>query len=194
MSIHLILGGARSGKSAYAEKLAIESSLPVTYIATAQIYDDEFKARVQYHKDRRPTNWNLVEEPHFLSTALQANIHKACEASKNPRTKKCIIIDCLTLWLAQCICPECLPVEGVDWPAQREAFLAELVKLQELFQDNNFQGKLILVSNEVGMGIVPLGEINRQFQDEQGRLNQAVAQIADKVSFIAAGLPITLKG
>ncbi|MEQ1814807.1 MAG: bifunctional adenosylcobinamide kinase/adenosylcobinamide-phosphate guanylyltransferase [Candidatus Nitrotoga sp.] len=194
MNIHLILGGARSGKSAYAEKLAIESNLPVTYIATAQIYDDEFKARVQHHKDRRPEHWKLVEEPHFLSTALQANIYKAYEASKNPRTKQCIIIDCLTLWLAQCICPECLPAEGVDWPVQREAFLAELVKLQELFQGQNFQGQLILVSNEVGMGIVPLGEINRQFQDEQGRLNQAVAQIADRVSFIAAGLPLKLKG
>ncbi len=194
MNIHLILGGARSGKSAYAEKLAIASGLPVTYIATAQIYDNEFKTRVQHHKDRRPENWKLVEEPHFLSTALQANIYKSYEASKNPRTKQCIIIDCLTLWLAQCICPECFPAEGVDWPAQRETFLAQLVLFQELSQDNNFQGKLILVSNEVGMGIVPLGEINRQFQDEQGRLNQAVAQIADQVSFIAAGLPLQLKG
>ncbi|HSF71586.1 MAG TPA: bifunctional adenosylcobinamide kinase/adenosylcobinamide-phosphate guanylyltransferase, partial [Methylotenera sp.] len=78
----------------------------------------------------------------------------------------------------------------VDWPVQREAFLSQL----KSFQDNNSQGSIILVSNEVGMGIVPLGEINRQFQDEQGRLNQAVAQIADKVSFIAAGLPLQLKG
>ena len=195
MSIHLILGGARSGKSAYAEKLAIESGLPVTYIATAQIYDDEFKARVQHHKDRRPDNWKIVEEPHYLSAALHANTHVVSEASKLATTKpvqleRCVIIDCLTLWLAQCICPECLPAKGVDWPAQREDFLAQLVIFQELSQDKC----LILVSNEVGMGIVPLGEINRQFQDEQGRLNQAVAQIADKVSFIAAGLPLKLKG
>jgi adenosylcobinamide kinase / adenosylcobinamide-phosphate guanylyltransferase len=199
MSIHLILGGARSGKSAYAEKLAIESGLPMTYIATAQIYDDEFKARVQHHKDRRPEHWKVIEEPHFLSAALQANIHKPSKASQNDPVKpvqadQCVIIDCLTLWLAQCICPECVPAEGVDWPAQREAFLAQLKIFQELSQDHNFQGQLIIVSNEVGMGIVPLGEINRQFQDEQGRLNQAVAQIADKVSFIAAGLPLTLKG
>jgi adenosylcobinamide kinase/adenosylcobinamide-phosphate guanylyltransferase len=195
MNIHLILGGARSGKSAYAEKLAIASGLPVTYIATAQIYDDEFKARIQHHKDRRPENWKIVEEPHFLSTALLTNIHKdskITEASKAKPVllKQCVIVDCLTLWLAQCICPECVPAEGVDWPAQREAFLAQL----KLLRDQNFQGGLILVSNEVGMGIVPLGEINRQFQDEQGRLNQAVAQIADKVSFIAAGLPLQLKG
>ena len=185
MSIHLILGGARSGKSAYAEKLAIESNLPVTYMATAQVYDDEFKARVQHHKDRRPTDWKIIEEPHFLSGALESNTHAASGASKNARKNQCVIVDCLTLWLAQCICPECAPPDGVDWQAAREKFLAILPKLQ---------GNIILVSNEVGMGIVPLGEINRQFQDEQGRLNQAVAAIADKVTFVAAGLPLKLKG
>ena len=171
----LILGGARSGKSSYAEKLAMDSGLPVTYIATAQIYDDEFEARVQHHKDRRPKNWLLIEAYHYLAPALQANSHAGCT----------IIVDCLTLWLAQCICPDCAPQEGVDWAQERADFLALLPTLQ---------GNIILVSNEVGMGIVPLGEINRLFQDEQGRLNQAVAAIADKVSFIAAGLPIKLKG
>ncbi len=185
MSIHLILGGARSGKSAYAEKLALESGLPVTYIATAQIYDDEFKARVQHHKDRRPNEWQLIEVAHFLSTALQANIHKVSRASRIAPAKQCVIIDCLTLWLAQCICPECTPPEGVDWKREREKFLQILPTLD---------AEIILVSNEVGMGIVPLGEINRQFQDEQGRLNQAIAAIADKVTFVAAGLPLTLKG
>jgi adenosylcobinamide kinase / adenosylcobinamide-phosphate guanylyltransferase len=175
MSIHLILGGARSGKSAYAEKLAKDSGLPVTYIATAQIYDDEFKARVAHHQARRPKNWQLVEAPHYLSHALQTNNHKDCS----------LIVDCLTLWLAQCICPECTPPEGVDWALERENFLTILPKLQ---------GEIILVSNEVGMGIVPLGEINRQFQDEQGRLNQAVAALADEVVFVAAGLPLKLKG
>ena len=185
MSIHLVLGGARSGKSTYAEKLASETGLPVTYIATAQVYDDEFGARVQHHKDRRPKNWALMEEPHFLSTALQTNMHKAFRASKSAPAKQCVIIDCLTLWLAQCICPECAPPQGIDWIVERAKFLEILPTIQ---------GDIILVSNEVGMGIVPLGEINRQFQDEQGRLNQAVAAIADKVSFIAAGLPIILKG
>lgn len=175
MSIHLILGGARSGKSAYAEKLAIASQLPVTYIATAQVYDDEFKARVQHHKDRRPKDWQLIETPHHLRDALQANNHAGHS----------LIIDCLTLWLAQCICPECAPAEGVDWKLEREKFLQLLPTLD---------ANIILVSNEVGMGIVPLGEINRQFQDEQGRLNQAVAAIADKVTFVAAGLPLILKG
>lgn len=175
MSIHLILGGARSGKSAYAEKRALESGLPVTYIATAQIYDDEFRARVQHHQDRRPGNWQLIEEPHFLSTSLQTNNN----------TGTTLIIDCLTLWLAQWICEDCKPPRSSSWQQQREALLKILPGMK---------AEVLLVSNEVGMGIVPLGEINRQFQDEQGRLNQAIAQIADQVSFIAAGLPLKLKG
>jgi adenosylcobinamide kinase / adenosylcobinamide-phosphate guanylyltransferase len=183
--ITFILGGARSGKSAYAEKLAVDSNLHVTYIATAQVYDDEFKARVQHHKDRRPKDWQLIETAHYLSDALQSNIHGPSRASEIVSSKQCIIIDCLTLWLAQCICPECAPPEGVDWAEQREKFLTILPNLAD---------EIILVSNEVGMGIVPLGEINRQFQDEQGRLNQVVAGIADEVIFVAAGLPLKLKG
>ena len=175
MNIKLVLGGARSGKSSYAEKLAVETGFPVTYIATAQVYDDEFKARVQHHKDRRPASWALVEEPHHLTEAL------ARVASPN----QCVIVDCLTLWLAQWICADCNPPQNSSWQSERDAFLKRLP---------NLSGTIILVSNEVGMGIVPLGEINRQFQDEQGRLNQTVANIAKTVSFIAAGLPINLKG
>lgn len=174
MTTHLIVGGARSGKSAYAEKLAAESGLEVTYIATAQVYDDEFGLRVQHHKNRRPEHWKTVEVPHQLAHTLQK------EAAPN----RCLIVDCLTLWLAQCICPECAPVDGVDWPLQRSLLLEALPKLA---------GKIIFVSNEVGMGIVPLGEINRQFQDEAGRINQAVAALCDEVVFVAAGLPLKLK-
>jgi adenosylcobinamide kinase / adenosylcobinamide-phosphate guanylyltransferase len=175
MSIHLILGGARSGKSAYAEKLASQSDLPVTYIATAQVYDDEFAKRVKHHQERRPKHWQIVEAPFNLAKTLETYA----------KSNECLVVDCLTLWLAQCICPDCAPTEGVNWEKERADLLATLPKLQ---------GTVLLVSNEVGMGIVPLGEINRQFQDEQGRLNQAVAAIADKVSFIAAGLPLKLKG
>ena len=201
--ITLILGGARSGKSAYAEKLATDSGLPVTYIATAQVYDDEFKARVQHHKDRRPKHWQLIEAPHYLAAATGLEHSSAglrpqglspqnipAEAGysyvkANNHAGSTTIVDCLTLWLAQCICPECAPPEGVDWARERATFLELLPKLQ---------GHIILVSNEVGMGIVPLGEINRQFQDEQGRLNQAVAALASEVIFVAAGLPLKLKG
>lgn len=175
MAVHLILGGARSGKSAYAEQRASASELPVTYIATAQVYDDEFAARVAHHKARRPPHWQLVESPFNLATTLE----------EHAKEDTCVIVDCLTLWLAQCICPDCELPEAIQWEDERNALLAVLPTLK---------GSVFLVSNEVGMGIVPLGEINRQFQDEQGRLNQSVATLADQVSFIAAGLPLTLKG
>lgn len=174
MSTHLILGGARSGKSAFAERLAAALELPVTYIATAQVYDDEFANRVAQHKSRRPPYWALLEAPFNLGQTLL----------DNDAADTCLIVDCLTLWLAQCICPDCDKPERLDWQAEKQALLDALPQLQ---------AQVFLVSNEVGMGIVPLGEINRQFQDEQGRLNQHVAAIVDKVSFIAAGLPITLK-
>lgn len=174
MTTHLILGGARSGKSAYAEKLALESGFTVTYIASAKIYDAEFGARIQHHKNRRPADWALVEEPHYLAATL----------SRLATPNHCLIVDCLTLWLAQWLCADCNPPKESSWQAEREALLAVLSTLP---------GTVILVSNEVGMGIVPLGEINRQFQDEQGRLNQAVAAVADKVTFVAAGLPLLLK-
>jgi adenosylcobinamide kinase / adenosylcobinamide-phosphate guanylyltransferase len=174
MTTHLILGGARSGKSAYAERLASALELPVTYIATAQVYDDEFAKRVAHHKQRRPPYWALVEAPFNLGQTLL----------DNDAADTCLIVDCLTLWLAQCICPDCDKPERLDWQAEKQALLAALPQLQ---------AQVFLVSNEVGMGIVPLGEINRQFQDEQGRLNQHVAAIANQVSFVAAGLPLKLK-
>lgn len=175
MTIHLVLGGARSGKSAYAEQLASASELAVTYIATAQVYDDEFAKRIAHHQGRRPKDWQLIESPFNLATSLKT------QAKENT----VVIVDCLTLWLAQCICPDCERPENVSWEQERTDFLNVLP---------SFKGSIILVSNEVGMGIVPLGEINRLFQDEQGRLNQSVAKLADKVSFIAAGLPLKLKG
>lgn len=175
MSVHLILGGARSGKSAYAEACASATELPVTYIATAQVYDDEFAKRVAHHQTRRPKHWQLVQSPFQLAHTL----------IEYDDSEACVIVDCLTLWLAQCICPDCESPKNVDWQNEQANFLSALAGIK---------GTVFIVSNEVGMGIVPLGEINRQFQDAQGRLNQAVAHVADQVSFIAAGLPIQLKG
>ena len=151
------------------------SKQAVTYIATAQIYDDEFAKRIEHHKARRPNDWTIIEAPFNLADTLAAH------ATENT----CVIVDCLTLWLAQCICPDCESPETVSWTKERSALLNVLLTLK---------GTVILVSNEVGMGIVPLGKINREFQDEQGRLNQSVAQLVDKVSFTAAGLPLKLKG
>lgn len=174
LGLTFILGGARSGKSAHAEKLAAASRLPVTYIATAQVYDAEFEQRIAHHRNRRPADWTLVEEPFFLADALHQ--HAA------PDT--CLLVDCLTLWLAQWLCPDCSPPQDKSWENERQAVLDLLPTLP---------GKIILVSNEVGMGIVPLGEINRRFQDEQGRLNQMVAAACDSAVFMAAGLPLVLK-
>ena len=170
----LVLGGARSGKSRYAERLAIESDLAVTYIATAQVDDAEFAERIRQHQARRPAHWQLVEEPFFLTDTLK----------KHATKDHCLIVDCLTLWLAQWLCPDCNPPKDKSWETERQAFLEMLPTLP---------GQVILVSNEVGMGIVPLGEINRRFQDEQGRLNQELANICNKVLFMAAGLPLALK-
>ena len=170
----LVLGGARSGKSSYAEQLAILSGLPVTYIATALVFDDEFGLRVAHHKTCRAKHWKTVEKAHDLAKALKEHVKQG----------EYVIVDCLSLWLAQCICPDCAQVDTVDWQIERDALLEALP---------NLAGNVVLVSNEVGMGIVPLGAINRQFQDEQGRLNQAVAKIADEVVCIMAGLPIGLK-
>jgi len=175
MGLSLILGGARSGKSAYAERLAIESDLPVTYIATAQVNDDEFAKRISHHQQRRPAHWALVEEPFFLTNTLK----------QHARPEHCLLVDCLTLWLAQWICNDCKPPQDRVWEDERQSLLSILPDLP---------GEIILVSNEVGMGIVPLGEINRRFQDEQGRLNQAVAVLSGRAVFMVAGLPLMLKG
>lgn len=174
MGLSLVLGGARSGKSAYAEQLAKDSGLPVTYIATSQVYDAEFARRIAHHRNRRPIEWQLVEEPFFLADTLK----------QQAAPDRCLLVDCLTLWLAQWICEDCHPPQGKSWAAERQALLGHLPTLP---------GKIILVSNEVGMGIVPLGEINRRFQDEQGRLNQAVAGLCNRAVFMAAGLPLQLK-
>jgi len=179
MAVHLVLGGARSGKSAYTEQLASASQLAVTYIATAQVYDDEFAKRIAHHKARRPPHWQIIEAPFDLANTLATH--------DKPETY--LIVDCLTLWLAQCICPDCdrpLGQEKGDalWQQERAALIEVLPTLK---------GTILLVSNEVGMGIVPLGEINRQFQDEQGRLNQAIARLANEVTFVTAGLPLKLK-
>jgi len=173
--VHLILGGARSGKSAYAEALATASGFPVTYIATAQVYDQEFQQRVDHHQQRRPSHWMTLEQSFALGKTLR----------QHAKPEQCIIVDCLTLWLAQCICPDCEQPADFSWDEERQSLLEVIPELP---------GSVLIVSNEVGMGIVPLGEINRRFQDEQGRLNQAIAKLASKVSFIAAGLPLSLKG
>ncbi|MYM63150.1 bifunctional adenosylcobinamide kinase/adenosylcobinamide-phosphate guanylyltransferase [Pseudomaricurvus sp. HS19] len=171
----LIFGGARSGKSRLAEQLTAACGSQVTYIATAdsRFHDDEMRARVAHHRQQRPSHWSTQEEPLQLASALR----KASEHSD------AIMIDCLTLWLTNCLLAE--ENEPGIWQQQKQAFLAQLGETRV---------PTFIVSNEVGMGIVPLGELNRRFVDEAGWLNQAVAAACERVIFTAAGLPLVLKG
>ena len=165
----LILGGARSGKSAFAQQRATASGLSVIYLATAQAGDTEMAERIARHRAARPSDWGLVEEPLALAAALRTH------AAPN----RCLLVDCLTLWLSN------LLAAGDDaLAAETQALLTALPALP---------GHLLLVSNEVGQGIVPANPLARRFRDEAGYLHQAVAQCCDRVSFIIAGLPLTLK-
>lgn len=166
----LIIGGSRSGKSRLAEQHAMESGLPVTCIVTATAGDAEMAARIARHQARRPPEWGLVEEPLQLANVLQQ--HAAPE--------RCLLVDCLTLWLTNLLCEN----EGKFFERGRDVFLSALPALP---------GRIILVSNEVGMGIVPMGELSRRFSDEAGWLNQSVAAICDQVTLTVAGLPYPLK-
>ena len=168
----LILGGARSGKSHYAEVCASESGLNVLYVATAQALDDEMQLRIQHHQQQRPDHWQLIEEPLDLVSVLESNANE----------KTCILVDCLTLWLSNQLCSE-------EYKNKLQNNIDELVNtLPEL------QGNIIFVSNEVSMGIIPMGEINRQFVDEAGRLHQRLAAVCDNVTLMVAGIPSHIKG
>ena len=167
----LILGGARSGKSSLAERLAGESSPAVTYVATARAQDAEMAARIAQHRARRPAHWHSVEEPLALATVLQA--HAAAD--------RCLLVDCLTLWLTNLL----LHPDPAVFARERAALLGVLPALP---------GRIILVGNETGMGIVPMGELTRRFSDEAGWLHQELGALCDNVLFTVAGLPLTLKG
>ncbi len=166
--ITLVLGGARSGKSRYAETLVHEAGGGV-YLATAQALDAEMEARIARHRADRGAGWTTVEEPLELGAALVR-----CAQEGQP-----ILVDCMTLWLSNLMGAE-RSIEG-----ETARLLAAL---------KNLPVPAILVSNEVGLGIVPDNTLARAFRDEAGRLNQAVAAVADRVVFLAAGLPLVLKG
>lgn len=169
--LELILGGARSGKSRLAEKLAGESALEVIYIATGRAWDAEMAQRIAHHQRQRPPGWALVEEPIELGRVLR----------EQAAAGRCLLVDCLTLWLTNLLMLE----DESRLAMQRDAFLDALAELP---------GHIILVSNETGLGVVPLGELTRRYVDEAGWLHQAVAERAERVQFCIAGLPMLLKG
>ncbi|MBD8680460.1 bifunctional adenosylcobinamide kinase/adenosylcobinamide-phosphate guanylyltransferase [Pseudomonas sp. CFBP 13719] len=169
--LQLILGGARSGKSRLAERLAADSQLHVVYIATSQPVDGELDQRVALHRERRPDHWGLVEEPLALADVLRAEA----------RSDRCLLVDCLTLWLTNLLMLD----EPERLRAEREALLETLPGLP---------GEILFVSNETGLGVVPLGELTRRYVDEAGLLHQALAERCERVVFTVAGLPMILKG
>ena len=166
----LILGGARSGKSALAQQRAEACGLTVTYVATATALDDEMAERIAQHQADRPATWALVEEPRALGGTLRG--HAGAD--------RCLLVDCLTLWLANL-----LGAGEAEFERQRADFLSAL---------GEAPGPVILVSNEVGQGVVPADPASRRFVDEAGRLHQAVSGGCERVTLVAAGLPWTLKG
>lgn len=167
-SLHLVLGGARSGKSGYAEQMAKDSGLQVVYVATAQAYDDEMVKRIQQHQADRPEHWQSIEEPLLLPKIVL----------ENSTEENVILVDCLTLWMMN------LLQEKLDIPQQVDLLLDALKKVS---------GRVILVSNEISMGVVPMGELSRAYVDELGRLHQRIAQQADHVTLMVAGLPLAVK-
>ena len=166
----LILGGARSGKSALAEQLCEDSALDLVYIATSPRFegDEEMRRRISDHQVRRGDRWQTIEEEVDVPDVL----------ASHDQSTKAILVDCMTLWLNNLIFHK-LPLE-----AQIEALVAQLSRMR---------AKTLLVSNEVGQGIVPIDAETRAFRDEQGRLNQRLAEVCDRVIEVRAGLPLLLK-
>ena len=162
----LVIGGARSGKSRYAEGLITALPPPWIYVATAEAGDDEMAERIAAHRTRRGTPWQTIEAPHDLAAALEAATGAA-------------LVDCMTLWLSNRM------LAGADLEA-------EFARLDDVLRRRD--DATVLVTNEVGSGIVPDNALARQFRDEQGRLNQRLAARADRVVLVVAGLPLAVKG
>ena len=167
----LILGGARSGKSAWAQRYTEENYQKYLFLATAQVFDEEMEERVKRHKDSRGPKWNLIEEPIEIAETLETK----CDGLE------AVLLDCLTVWQSNI-----LLIKGEG----------EIVfyKDQLLNTLSTRKQAIIIVSNEVGSGIVPENRLGRKFRDYSGQINQEVAALADKVIFLVAGLPIYLKG
>lgn len=190
--IHLVLGGARSGKSSFAlawseQRLEqaptrivqqAERQISRYFVATAEALDAEMRDRIRRHQQERGDSWLLSEVPLKLSEHLQRTARMVLEP-------QLVLVDCMALWLSN---------QLFHAPAQSFDLLRnELVEAVSLFQGQS-PHDLILVSNEVGLGVVPMGEVSRVFVDQAGWLNQSLATVADRVTFVAAGLPMTLKG
>jgi adenosylcobinamide kinase / adenosylcobinamide-phosphate guanylyltransferase len=164
----LVLGGARSGKSRYAESLTMGFPPPWAYVATAEPLDDEMAARIAEHRARRAADWRTIEAPRDLAAAVAG-----------APAGSAVLVDCLTVWLSN------LMLANAEIEAESDRLDDALVQAR---------GPIVLVSNEVGLGIVPDNALARRFRDAQGFLNQRVAGRADRVVLMVAGLPLVVKG
>ena len=166
-SLTLVLGGARSGKSRHAEALVAALPRPWFYLATGEPRDNEMAARIAEHRARRVADWQTIEAPRDLAGALAAVPAGAA-----------VLVDCLTLWLTNVM------LAGID-------IEAEIIRLEQALVGRT--GPVILVANEVGLGIVPENALARRFRDVAGRLNQRLASLADRVVLLVAGIPVQVK-
>ncbi|MEO5340023.1 MAG: bifunctional adenosylcobinamide kinase/adenosylcobinamide-phosphate guanylyltransferase [Magnetococcus sp. MYC-9] len=171
MGAHLVLGGNRSGKSGFAARQAAESGLPVLFVATAQAADEEMAHRIRIHKANRPAHWQVAEEPVHVADLLLA--HAGPE--------RFVLVDCLTIWLTNLL----LHADPGLLHRQQQALFHALQQAT---------GPVLLVGNETGLGITPMGALSRQFIDENGHLHQKLAQLCSRVTLVVAGLPLSLKG
>lgn len=184
---HLVLGGVKSGKSRYAMQLAANdiseesTNKAVVFIATARADDDEMAQRIERHRQDRPAHWHVIEEPRQLTECLQG-LNTGLDAEQNLKKKPPIVlVDCLTLWLTQ-LCSEELSAEQLSHECKR---------LVQQVADVSYP--IILVSNELNMGVTPLGEFSRRYCDAAGLLHQSLATVCDSVTLVIAGLPQSLK-
>lgn len=171
--IELIIGGARSGKSSYALSVAESHAATLHFIATAQPADEEMAARIERHQRQRGARWNLIEEARYLSPLTE-----------NFTEHDVLIVDCLTLWLSNWLCSDTPQQWTKEWLKEKRDFQSGLQRSPAHW---------LLISNEVGMGVIPSNRLGRQFIDESGWLHQELAQIADRVTKVMYGIPQILK-
>lgn len=180
----LITGGARSGKSMFAEKLAKEKGNKILYIATAIAFDEEMKIRIKKHKEVRPATWTTYEGYSNLKTVIY----------KNEGIYSCILLDCVTIMLTNLMIDFIGRKDAgeIDFLELEKMILQEIEELLEACQKTN--APMIFVTNEIGMGIVPESQISRHFRDIAGKVNQRIAKEAQKVYFVVSGIPVCIKG
>jgi len=181
----LVTGGSRSGKSAHAEATARALARTVSFIATARVDDEEMSSRIVLHRQRRPEGWTTIEEPIALSSAI------ADALRERGAERHCIVIDCVTLWLFNVLGLNEMSGPDNEPPLQIERLERERLELLAAVRD--CPAHLVIVTNELGSGVVPMGRLTRRFVDEHGWTNQRLAAACDQVVFTVSGIPVTIK-